>query len=190
MGLSKRERIIFIVTLICVGILIVNEFVINRVYGDLVRLGEDRATLETEVEDARNLVGRRQTLENAWEALLDNGMRDADTAGAVVRASLRDWADSSGLSLDSQQPEHSSADQGLKELRYTLAGQGTLDAVAHFLYLIETSPVPVKINSLSLGSREDDGSLIRLQMYLSILYVDEESQQYDFLSEANDDYDI
>lgn len=191
MALSKRERIISIVTLACVGVLVVNKLVIDTVYGELKRLGEERQDLQVQVEDAENLLARQDALEARWNDLLANGMRDADTAGAVLRTSLRDWANSAGLSLDSQRPEHSSADQGMRELRYTLAAQGTLDAVAHFLYAIETSPVPVKISSMSLGSPEDDGSLIKLQMYLSILYVDPTSEQSQPLfSEANDEYDI
>ena len=78
----------------------------------------------------------------------------------------------------------------MAELRFTLAGKGSLTSVARLIYEIETSPVPVKISSIYLGSAEDNGSSITLQMYLSILYVDKQSQQYDFLSEANDEFDI
>jgi hypothetical protein len=190
MGLSKRERIIFIVTLICVGILIVNEFVINTVYGELVSLGKERDELRLEVEEAENLIARRASLERRWDELLANGMWNRGAAESKVFDSLREWSSKANMTLGNVRPEQSTAEKGMSVLRFTLSGEGRLASVARLLYEIESSPVPVKISSMSLGSTKDDGSKITMSMYLSILFVDKESPSYDFLSEANDDYDF
>ena len=81
---------IFIVTLICVGILLVNQFVINTVYGELVSMGQEREELRTQVEEAKNLINRQEALEARWDELLANGMRDETSAESMVFTSLRE----------------------------------------------------------------------------------------------------
>lgn len=187
MVLSKRERIILIVTLACVGILVVNQFVVNTVWDELKRLGTERDDLRQELDDATLLLQRYDAQQGKWAELLANGMRNRATAESKVMAGRREWSEAARLTSGNFRPEDITADKGMRELIFTVDGRGSLASVARFLYEIETSAVPVKVREIQLGTGGNDaGASLTYTLRLSILYISEESTPSPFqVSEAD-----
>ena len=73
--------------------------------------------------------------------------------------------------LSSVKPDRLAGDKGLKEILFVVAGKGSLDAVAWFLYQAETSDLPVKVKYMQLGSTSESGSSMSLELRLSTLYL-------------------
>jgi hypothetical protein len=53
----------------------------------------------------------------------------------------------------------------------SVAGKGTLDSVARFVWQVETASLPVKIKDMQLGSSSESGDSMSLQLHLSALYL-------------------
>ncbi len=188
MVLSKRERIILIATLVSVGFLIANTFVIDPVLARRDEMESQRQQLLGDLSEAELLIGNHRRMQQKWNSMLSDGLRNDTEAESKVLAALREWSGSARLSLSSIRPERISSDKGLQEMIFTVAGKGSLDSVARFLWQIETAALPVKIKDMQLGSSSESGDRMSLQLHLSALYLGTQKKQAEVrLQEVQDE---
>jgi len=62
-------------------------------------------------------------------------------------------------------------DKGLKEILFVIAGKGSLDSVAWFLYQVETSELPIKVKHMQLGSTSESGDNMSMELRISTIYL-------------------
>ena len=188
MVLSKRERIILIVTVLTLGALVVDKIILGPVKGRLDELKSQRDVLVAEIEEAQSLFDRRRLQEPRYRAMLADGFRNDTEAESRVLRSLRDWSEVTGLTLSSVKPERVASDQGLKEMTFAVAGKGTLRSVSEFLWYIETAALPIKVKNMQIGSASEAGDNMSLQLRLSALYLGADQEQtVQTQPEANDE---
>lgn len=171
MVLSKRERIIFVVTLVCVGLLIASEFVVDPVLAKLDEMETQRQQLQDELEEAQFLLANHGAMQRKWRALVSDGLRSDAEAESKVLTALREWSGNAGLALSSIKPDRIASTKGLQEMIFTVAGKGTLESVSRFLWHIETAALPVKVRDIQLGSGSESEGTMSLQLHLSALYL-------------------
>jgi Tfp pilus assembly protein PilO len=172
MVLSRRERIAAIITLIVVGALLVDKFALTPALKRLQQVENQKQELLAQINEARNLFERRRLMERKWKTMSSDGLQnDADVESRIVRA-LDKWSQDTRLTLTSVKPERLASDKGLKEITFVVAGRGRLDAVARFLWQVETAELPVKVKDMQLGSTSEAGDSMSLQLRLSALYLD------------------
>ncbi|MHC4331563.1 MAG: hypothetical protein ACYSWW_25955 [Planctomycetota bacterium] len=171
MVLSKRERIILIVTIASVGLFVVNAFIVEPVMSRRDDLESQRQQLLGDLSEAELLIGNHAQMRKKWNAIVSDGLRNETEAESRVLGALREWSGAASLALSSIRPERISSDRGLQEMIFTVAGKGTLESVARFLWQIETAALPVKIKDIQLGSSSESGDSMSLQLHLSALYL-------------------
>jgi hypothetical protein len=176
MVLSKRERIILIVTAVVVGALVVDKVIFGPVKGRLDEMKVQRDLLVAEVAEARSLFERQRLLAPRYKTMLSDGFRNDTEAESRVLRALRQWSDATGVVLSSVKPERVASDQGLKEMTFVVAGKGTLRSVAQLLYQIETAALPIKVKNMQLGLASEGTDSMSLQLRLSALYLGAEAE--------------
>jgi hypothetical protein len=182
---------ILIVTLTCVGLLVGVKFIYDPVQGRLDDLGAKRTLLEGQVQEAALLVKNYPRMRDEWRTRLSDGLQDGGQVESRVSSALTDWSNRARLSLSSIKPDKGLREKDMQEMIFTVAGRGSLDAVTQFLWNIETSPLPIKIKSMQIGSSSDAGESMSLQLYLSAIYLDKEQKQTaPKAPEANNEQDI
>ena len=177
--LSKRERIMAIMAVAVVGILVLNKFLIGPVAGKLQAIETQKGQLRIELDEAQNLFRKRRMLEKQWKNVLYEGLRDEVEAESKVGRALDEWSKQSRLVLSSVKPERMASDKGLKEMTFVVVGTGTLDAVARFLWQIETAPLPIKVKDMQLGSSNESGQSMSVQLRLSALCLGKDQKPYE-----------
>jgi len=177
MVLSKRERIILIATLVAVGLFVMNKFVIEPVQAKLNELEAQRQQLRGDLNEGELLIGNHRRMQEKWNTMLSDGLRNDAEAESRILGALREWSGTANLALSSIKPERISSDRGLQEMIFTVAGKGTLDSVARFLWQVETASLPVKIKDMQLGSSSESGDSMSLQLHLSALYLGTQKKQ-------------
>ncbi len=170
MGLSQRERIIVLVTIFAVGALVADRLVLAPITNGLGELKAERQKVSDQVRKAKNLLQEKQQRERKKAA--SAGFRsDAEAESGVAKA-LDKWAEDARLALTSVKPDRvAGGDKGLKEILFVIAGKGSLDAVAWFLYQVETSELPIKVKHMQLGSTSEAGDNMSLELRISTLYL-------------------
>lgn len=177
MVLSKRERMILIVAIIAVVMLIGDKFIVGPIIERREATKTQKLELEAELENAQLLFSRRKLMERKWKMLLSDGLRnDAEAESKIARA-LDEWSNQAMLTLSSVKPERVASDKGLKEMTFVVAGTGTLEAVSRFLWQIETASMPIKVMDLQLGSTNETGQSMSLQLRLSALCLGSQEKQ-------------
>src|SRR4030042_5754103 len=99
MVLSRRERIILIVTLACVGLLVANNFIFEPVQAKLSDMEAQREQLLGDLNEADLLLDNQKRMQGKWKALLADGLQNATEAESRVLSALREWADGARFSL-------------------------------------------------------------------------------------------
>lgn len=176
MGLSKRERVIALMAIVMVSGLFADYVIVTPGLKRLRETKDQKKQLLGELTEARNLFERRRLMERKWKTMLSDGLRnDAEAESRVARA-LDDWSQNARLTLTSVKPERMAGEKGLNEMAFVVAGRGQLGSVAHFLYKVETSELPIKIKDMQLGSTSESGDSMSLQLRLSALYLGAEEK--------------
>jgi Tfp pilus assembly protein PilO len=176
MVLSKRERMILIAAIIAVVMLVADRFVVGPVSARREEIKARKLELQAELESAQLLFTRQKLMERKWKTLLSDGLRnDAEAESKIARA-LDEWSKEAMLTLSSVKPERVASDKGLKEMTFVVAGMGTLEAVSRFLWQIETAPMPIKVMDMQVGSTNETGQSMSLQLRLSALCLGSEQK--------------
>ncbi len=171
MGLSKRERMIVLVTLLAVGTLVADKFVRAPIANGLGELRAERHKALAEVTTAKSRLQQKQQLEQKKPSSFASLRSDTEAESQVAKA-LDKWAQDARLTLTSVKPDRmTGGDKGLKEILFVIAGKGSLDAVSWFLYQVETSELPIKVKHMQLGSTSEAGDNMSLELRISTLYL-------------------
>ena len=171
MGLSKRERIIMIAAIASVGLFAAVKFVIDPVQAKRDAMESQRQQLLGDLNEAELLIGNHARMQQRWNSMLSDGLRNEAEAESRILGALRQWSGAANMALSSIRPERTSSNKGLQEMIFTVAGRGSLESVARFLWQIETAALPVKIRDMQLGSSSEAGDSMSLQLHLSALYL-------------------
>jgi len=174
--LSKRERIIAIVAVAAVGFLVLNKFVISPAADWLNQLETQKQQLLVELNEAQNLLERRRLLEKEWKATLAEGLRNEVEAESRIARAIDGWSREAMLTLSSVKPDRAAGEKGLAEITFAVAGTGTLEAVAQFLWQVETTPLPIKVKDMQLGSSNELGQSMSVQLRLSAVCLGTEQK--------------
>lgn len=167
--LSKRERIIAIVAVAAVGFLVLSQFLIGPIADKLQQLETQKQQLLVELNEAQNLFQRRRLLEKEWKTMLADGLQNEIEAESRIARAIDGWSRETRLTLSSVKPDRVASDKGHTEITFVVAGTGTLDAVAQFLWKIETAPLPVKVKDMQVGSSNESGQSMSVQLRLSAI---------------------
>jgi Tfp pilus assembly protein PilO len=176
MELSKRETYIAIAAAAAFVLLVGDRYVLTPVMesGAALRAEEDRLT--GELENATRLFQRRRLMARKWADLTAGGLTSnpAEAESRLLHA-MQDWAASAGLTLSAVKPERTEQTGRTREIRITASGTGSMRAVARFLYLAETTSLPLRIGEIQLGARRAGADDLSLQLRASTLYLGEEA---------------
>lgn len=169
MVLSKRERMILIAAIVAIAMLVGDKFVVGPISARREEIKAQKLELQAELQNAQLLFTRQKLMERKWKMLLSDGLlNDAEAESKIARA-LDEWSKEAMLTLSSIKPERVASDKGLKEMTFVVAGMGTLEAVSRFLWQIETAPMPIKVMDMQVGSTNETGKNMSLQLRLSAL---------------------
>ena len=176
MVLSRRERMILIAAVVAVVMLVADKFVVRPISAQREEVKTRKLQLKTQLDSAQILFTRRRLMERQWKTSLTKELRDDAEAESTIARALDGWSKDARLTLSSVKPERVASDKGLKEMTFVVAGTGALEAVARFLWQIETSKLPIKVKDMQLGSTNESGQNMSLQLRLSALCLGTERE--------------
>ena len=82
------------------------------------------------------------------------------------------WSQQANLPLVSIRPDRPTDAHGLHEMTFQATADGSMRAVAAFLYRIETASVPVRVRELQIAPRTEGSDDLTVQLRISTLWED------------------
>jgi Tfp pilus assembly protein PilO len=172
MAFNPRERMLVILVVVCVVLLGGDRLAV----APLVRVWKARtlriAELETSLEKGKMLTGREKDLEKRWQGMRDRGLpATPQEAEPLVFKSVDTWSQESGLSVTSLKPRWTQDEKNSRKVEFRLSATGSLRSAARFVYELEGASLPLKVESVEIASRDDQGRVLTLEMVFTGLVL-------------------
>jgi hypothetical protein len=134
-------------------------------------LDTELAQLTEDVSLARKVKDEYQFKQTRKQAMQASGLHaDPSAAESQILRKIGEWADEARLDRVSIQPEVSREKGDLKQVNITASFTGRMDSITNFMYLIESSRVPVKVKQVIIEAKREDAEEVSLSLRLSTLY--------------------
>ncbi len=177
MVVTKRERTYLLATAVLVGVFLLNYAVVQPFLNYRAQLKTDLASARKDVDDAQVLFNRQSGHEKDWKAMTGSSFKSSPSeAESQVLHSVRDWAQESGLGLESLKPEHSVQDKEstFQDMGFRASGTGSMAALARMLWRLETAQVPLHVNSVQITPRKEATDDLTVQLSISTVCLNPE----------------
>ncbi len=177
MILSKREKLIAIVTAVGLAIPMMDRLALRPFQAYRESLKQQAADLEVQVNSAELTLRRRAALQNTWRDILDTGIVSTEgEAERMLLNALQRWSQDSKFALATRRPDQVIREGDLRETVIIATGTGNMRSLARFVFLIETSDLPVRVRDLQLTARRDGVDDLSMQMRVSGIFLHEDAE--------------
>jgi len=153
-----------------VGLLLVDRVLLTPYWNRKEKLETEKNLLLDRWRQLQKLRSREKEFATEWNALIKSGFNaDEASAAVTVLSAVRDWAQSSTLSLASLKPERGRPQGALKEVSFQISGSGPMKSITAFLWHLENASFPLRITELRLASRNEGSDDLSLQVRVTTL---------------------
>jgi len=178
MAFNRRERMLVILVVACVVLLGGDRLVLSpslQVWkARTLRIAE----LESSLEKGKMLTGREKDLETRWREMRGRSLpATPPEAEPLVFRSVDTWSQESGLGVTSLKPRWTQEEKNSsRKVEFRLSGTGSLRSAARFIYELEGASLPLKVESVEIASRDDQGRVLTLEMVFTGLVLGKEEK--------------
>ena len=148
------------------------------VFTPMMKTWEERSaeisTLQKSITKGRSLIERADRTQAIWRDMQANALpKDSAQAEQEVISAFDKWGHASGTDLGSIKPQWKrGATDRYSILECRIDASGNVAALTRFLYEVEKSPLALRIDSLDLTSRDDQGQKLTLSLLVSGLRLE------------------
>lgn len=167
--MSKRQRLLLIAAAVGLALLVLDRVLFTPLGRAWQAQRTEIASLRQSIDNGRSVIARADQTRQRW-AEMQTGALPKDPAQAeqdLITAFDR-WGRASGIELGSIRPQWkkgATARYSLLECR--VDATGSLPALSRFLYELERSPLALRVDTLELASRDDNGQRLSLSLTVS-----------------------
>jgi hypothetical protein len=169
MTMSKRERYIIVAVVAAVSIFSADRLVLTPYFERRQELVESRQLRQKQLDDVRQVMAREQRLRRLLVAMSGQVRSDPSQAEGQIMHLLHDFEGQAGVSKASFQRLRSVERYGYTHLTFHVSANGRMQPIATLLYLVETAPVPLRIDELEVLPKGEGGEDLQVQFTVSTL---------------------
>jgi hypothetical protein len=176
MKIENRQKLLAIAAIVGVAILVSDKLVITPLVNGWKARATRIAELRKSVSQGSVLLQREQNIRSRWDSMRTNTLPDDISAAEneVLQAFER-WSQDSRISISSIKPQWKRAGEDYMTLECRADAFGSMQAVTRFLYDVEKDPLALKVDSVEITSRDNDGQQLSLALQVSGLLLNPES---------------
>jgi Tfp pilus assembly protein PilO len=145
---------------------------VNFIYTPLaswwaVRAAEVR-DLREKVGEGRQLVKRETFIRDQWARMQTNALpANTSLAEQQILHSFDDWSRDSGAEITSLMPQWKIDATNYLTLDLRVEASGDLGMLSKFLYDLESSPAPLRVDAVELGAHDNGGQQLTLGLEIN-----------------------
>jgi len=168
MQINNRQQMLVIVAAAGVALLVADRLVITPLKDAWKERAARIVELRKAVIQGAQLRDRERTIRDRWNSMNTNTLPENVSAAenAVLRAFDR-WSQDSRISIASIKPQWKQADDDYMTYECRADAFGSLQAITRFLYEIEKDPLALKIDSVEINARDNNGQQLSLGLQVS-----------------------
>jgi hypothetical protein len=177
--IKNRQQTLTVLALTVVALFAADKLLLSP----LTALWRQRSTqiteLDKKVEEGKGMVRREKTLVERWEHMRTNTLPNNNSVAEqqVLKAFDR-WAQDSRISVTSISPQWKHDADDFTTLQCRVEASGNLGTLSLFLYEIEKEPMALKLETVEITSRDNEGQQLTLGLQISGLVLTPQDQQH------------
>jgi len=177
MNLNKRQQFLAILAIVAVGLFVADRWVFTPLTNSWKTRSDRIARLKEEVRDGTETLKREHVLREQWAIMSTNTfpISKPEAESKMIKAFDR-WQKAGGVLVSSIRPQWKEAEDDYKTLECRADVAGSLLAISRFLFQIERDPMGVKVDSMELTARDNEGSQLALVIQVSGLLLNPPKQ--------------
>src|SRR4051812_14796110 len=168
MNIKNRQQVLAVVAIVAVALLAGDKFVRAPLIASWKERAARIAELKKSVEKGSLLLAREQTVRDRWDHMRTNMLPNiaSEAENEVLRAFER-WSKDSQISVTSIKPQWKHAGDDYMTLECHADAFGSVQALTRFLYYVEQDPLALKVESVEITSRDNDGRQLSVGLQVS-----------------------
>ena len=171
MKIENRQQVLAIATVALLALLLLDRVVLSPLTASWKARSTKIAELQKRITDGKALLRRAPTIRSRWDEMKTNTLA-ADNAERRLFEAFDRWSRASRISISSIQPNWKRGDdESYMTLECHANASGSIGAMAQFLYNIEKDPMALRIESVEVQSRDENGQTLAVTLQVSGLVL-------------------
>jgi hypothetical protein len=173
MALSYRERLIAIGTGLAAVVFFGDRYALTPYLKARDEVAADVRVSGSKLHDATLRVTRARRMDQQLQEMLASGALKTDQSVAQFQVldAIGDWAREAGVNLTSRTPQPETRNDATQIIRLRAAGTCSTAAAARLLWRVETAPIPLKVDELTLTTRKPGSDDLAINLVVSTIWV-------------------
>jgi hypothetical protein len=171
-NIKNRQQLLAILAIAGIALLLGDRLVLTPLITSWKERTQRISTLKKDITKGEGLLDREKRIRERWDTMRTNTLPVNLSAAEneVVKGIFR-WSEQSGISITStrQQWRRNADDYMLLECR--IDTQGNIEALSRFLYEVEKDPLPLRVDSLEISARDNNGQQLAMAVQVSGLLL-------------------
>lgn len=161
MDSKRREHVLIVVTLFCLGALVGDRLVLTPMLEAWENRAQRIVQLRSDLAKGETLLRREREIRRRWREMQRDALpADISLAEGMVLKAVDRWVTESGVTLQSLKPQWRQFEEPYQTLECRAVAQGGIEAIARFLHELEGDPLSLRVEDLEIAARDGEGRLL------------------------------
>lgn len=168
LNLPDRQRWLVIATAAMVALFLLDRILFTPLTSLWRTHSAEIVKLRKSVGDGRDLIARGAQLDRTWKDMQDNALpKDAAQAEQDVISAFDRWGRANNIELSSIRPQWKRGTDRYSLLECRVDATGSVPTLSRFIYELEGSPLALRVDTIEMTARDDNGQKLTLGLIVS-----------------------
>ncbi len=165
----NRQRLLLILAGVGLLLLVGDSLLLTPLTKAWQSRGTEIARLQKNVTEGRSVIDRATRTQSLWAEMQAQALpKDPAKAEQDLITAFDRWGRAAGIELGSIKPQWKrGATPRYSQLECRVDATGSLATLSRFLYEVEKSPLALRVDTVELTSRDDQGQRLTLGLLVS-----------------------
>jgi hypothetical protein len=176
-NIKNRQQLLLILAGTAIVLLLSDRFVFTPLIKTWKEHSQRIIQLQRSIAQGEILSDRSATIRQQWENMRTNTLPvNLSAAENLMLKGFDHWSEASRISISSIKPQWKRNADDYVVLECRADAFGTIDAVSRFLYEMEKDSLPLRVESVEITARDNNGQQLALGLQVSGLLLTPEDQ--------------
>ncbi len=177
MKIENRQHALAFLAAAGVALLVADKVILAPLISGWKQRTARIAELKKSITQGSLVLQRESRIRERWQHMRTHTLPDdvSEAENEVLKAFER-WSDDSHISVSSIKPQWKRAGDDYVTLECRADAFGSIQTLARFLYNVEKDPLALKVETIEITSRDDNGQQLALSLQVSGVLLNEPTQ--------------
>ena len=170
---SQREKLLKFGAIAIVALFLLDRIVITPALASWSEQSDRILALQQKVQRGHQLIERQDAIRARWGQMMRANLpTEVSAAEKEAFQAISRWANDSGISFASLTPQWDKDNEGYQTYECRATANGSQAQFAHFIYDMETDPIPVNLEEFEISTRDEHGAQLTMTARFTFLRLD------------------